>query len=86
MMISKMWAYEKAVHGEGALPLQAGRLASNWQEVGTRRQANYSNLPPRNYRFRVIASNKCGVWEQTQIARDLQDTLLQICARYEEHE
>ena len=57
----------------------------NWQEVGTRRQANYNNLPPRNYRFRVIASNKCGVWEQTQIARDLQDTLLQICARYEEH-
>src|SRR4029077_17299602 len=36
----------------------------DWQNAGTRRQAFYSNLPPRNYRFRVIASNNSGVWNQ----------------------
>ncbi len=34
----------------------------DWQDVGTRRQAFYSNLPPRNYRFRVMACNNSGVW------------------------
>jgi ligand-binding sensor domain-containing protein len=36
----------------------------DWQDVGTRRQAFYSNLPPRNYRFRVIACNNSGVWNE----------------------
>ena len=36
----------------------------DWQDAGTRRQAFYSNLPPRNYRFRVIASNNSGVWNE----------------------
>ena len=31
----------------------------------TRRQAFYTNLPPRSYRFRVIASNNSGVWNET---------------------
>src|SRR5215469_6054951 len=35
-----------------------------WQEAGTRRQAFYTNLPPRNYRFRVMACNNSGVWNQ----------------------
>jgi signal transduction histidine kinase len=34
----------------------------NWVEAGTRRQAFYSDLPPKRYRFRVIASNNDGVW------------------------
>ena len=29
------------------------------------RQATYTNLSPRNYRFRVIASNNNGVWNET---------------------
>jgi signal transduction histidine kinase/ligand-binding sensor domain-containing protein len=33
-----------------------------WQEPGTRRQAFYSDLRPGKYRFRVIASNNDGVW------------------------
>jgi len=37
---------------------------SDWQDVGNRRQAFYTNLPPRNYRFRVIASNNSGVWNE----------------------
>jgi signal transduction histidine kinase len=36
-----------------------------WQDVGNRRQAFYTNLPPRPYRFRVIASNNSGVWNKT---------------------
>ncbi len=36
----------------------------NWQDAGNRRQAFYSNLPPGNYRFRVIACNNSGVWNE----------------------
>ncbi len=36
-----------------------------WQDVGTRRQAFYSDLPPGTYRFHVSASNSDGVWNQT---------------------
>jgi len=35
-----------------------------WQSVGTRRQAFYNDLPPGNYRFRVVASNNSGVWNE----------------------
>jgi PAS domain S-box-containing protein len=38
---------------------------SDWQDAGNRRQAFYTNLPPRNYRFRVMASNNSGVWNET---------------------
>jgi signal transduction histidine kinase len=37
----------------------------NWHEVINERQAMYTNLSPRNYRFRVIASNNSGVWNET---------------------
>jgi len=33
----------------------------DWRNVGNRRQAFYNNLPPRNYRFRVMACNNSGV-------------------------
>jgi signal transduction histidine kinase/ligand-binding sensor domain-containing protein len=36
-----------------------------WQEVGNRRQALYSNLPPREYRFQVAASNNTGMWNES---------------------
>jgi signal transduction histidine kinase/ligand-binding sensor domain-containing protein len=36
-----------------------------WQEPGTRRQAFYNDLAPRRYRFRVIACNNDGVWNET---------------------
>src|SRR5262249_36232055 len=35
-----------------------------WQEAGTRRQAFYTDLPPGSYRFRVIASNDDGLWNE----------------------
>ena len=37
----------------------------NWHEVINERHATYTNLSPRNYRFRVIASNNNGVWNET---------------------
>jgi signal transduction histidine kinase len=37
----------------------------NWHEVINERQATYTNLGPRKYRFRVIASNNSGVWNET---------------------
>jgi signal transduction histidine kinase/ligand-binding sensor domain-containing protein len=42
----------------------------DWQDAGTRRQAFYSNLPPRNYRFRVMACNNSGVWNVAGAALD----------------
>jgi signal transduction histidine kinase/ligand-binding sensor domain-containing protein len=37
----------------------------DWVEVGNRRQALYSNLPPREYRFRVAACNNSGMWNES---------------------
>jgi diguanylate cyclase (GGDEF)-like protein len=34
----------------------------DWVEAGSRRAAYYTNLPPGEYRFRVIAANEDGVW------------------------
>jgi signal transduction histidine kinase/ligand-binding sensor domain-containing protein len=36
----------------------------DWKEVVNERQAKYTNLRPRHYRFRVIASNNSGVWNE----------------------
>jgi len=37
----------------------------DWKEVINDRQAQYSNLHPREYRFRVVASNNSGAWNET---------------------
>jgi len=36
----------------------------DWRDVGNRRHAFYTNLSPRSYRFRVIACNNSGVWNE----------------------
>src|SRR5271165_3328738 len=36
----------------------------DWREVVNDRQVQYSNLAPSTYRFRVIASNNSGVWNE----------------------
>ena len=38
-----------------------------WRELANQRHVQYTNLPPRQYRFRVIASNKSGVWNEQGI-------------------
>jgi len=34
----------------------------DWHEAGPRRQAFYTDVPPRTYTFRVMAANSDGVW------------------------
>jgi PAS domain S-box-containing protein len=36
-----------------------------WIDAGTRRTAYYTNIPPGDYRFTVIASNNDGIWNTT---------------------
>ncbi|HEX8764290.1 MAG TPA: triple tyrosine motif-containing protein, partial [Candidatus Acidoferrum sp.] len=36
----------------------------DWVDAGNRRQAFYTNLPPKNYTFRVKACNNSGVWNE----------------------
>jgi signal transduction histidine kinase len=42
-----------------------------WQEPGTRRQAFYNDLRPGTYRFRVIASNNDGLWNEEGAALEI---------------
>ena len=37
----------------------------NWHEVINDRRIQYTNLAPGPYRFRVMASNNSGVWNET---------------------
>jgi signal transduction histidine kinase/ligand-binding sensor domain-containing protein len=43
---------------------------TEWQEPGTRRQAFYNDLRPGKYRFRVIACNSDGVWNEAGATLD----------------
>ena len=42
----------------------------DWHEVINSRQVQYTNLTPRNYRFRVIACNNSGVWNEAGASLD----------------
>ena len=41
-----------------------------WHDVGVRREAVYTNLGPGSYRFRVIACNNDGVWNEAGATLD----------------
>jgi signal transduction histidine kinase/sugar lactone lactonase YvrE len=41
-----------------------------WQASGNRRQAFYTNLRPESYRFRVMACNNSGVWNEAGASLD----------------
>jgi len=42
----------------------------NWHEVVNDRQVQYTDLPPGNYHFRVIACNNSGVWNEEGVVLD----------------
>jgi ligand-binding sensor domain-containing protein len=44
---------------------------ADWVDVGTRRVAYYTNVPPGRYVFRVIACNRDGVWNRVGAALPL---------------
>ncbi|WP_072784989.1 sensor histidine kinase [Duganella sacchari] len=46
-------------------------LEDQWEEPVGRREAYYTNLPPGNYRFEVIAANEDGVWNTQGAALDI---------------
>jgi signal transduction histidine kinase/ligand-binding sensor domain-containing protein len=43
---------------------------ADWREVVNQRRVEYSNLAPRHYRFRVMACNNSGVWNEEGAALD----------------
>jgi len=43
----------------------------HWQDASTGREAVYTNLPPGDYRFRAIAANEDGVWNETGATLEL---------------
>ena len=45
---------------------------SDWRDAGTRRQTFYTDLAPGGYRFRVIACNNDGVWNEVGAVLDFQ--------------
>jgi signal transduction histidine kinase len=45
-------------------------IDKDWQDVGTRRSAFYMRPGPGSYRFRVIAANNDGVWNETGASLD----------------
>ena len=46
-------------------------LDTDWVDAGTRRTAFYSYLPPGDYRFRVAACNRDGVWSDSESGLEL---------------
>jgi PAS domain S-box-containing protein len=44
-------------------------LDKDWVDAGARRVAYYTNIPPGDYRFRVLASNNDGLWNDTGAER-----------------
>ncbi|MDY6994741.1 MAG: ATP-binding protein, partial [Pseudomonadota bacterium] len=46
-------------------------LESEWNEVGHRRQAYYTNVPPGHYTFKVKGSNNDQVWNEAGYAIDV---------------
>ena len=54
---------------EGALPLPAGRVRPGLGRGRGPRSADYTNLPPGAYTFRVTASNDEGVWNEAGARR-----------------
>jgi len=42
----------------------------DWKDMGDQRKVFYNDLPPRNYRFRVMAGNNSGVWNEAGAAFD----------------
>ncbi len=44
---------------------------NDWVDAGSRRVAYYTNIPPGRYRFRAMACNDDGIWNETGASLDL---------------
>jgi signal transduction histidine kinase/ligand-binding sensor domain-containing protein len=43
---------------------------NDWHDAGNRRQAFYTHVPPGHYRFRLLAGNNSGVWNEQGASLD----------------
>lgn len=61
------------------LRYQLAGFDKDWSVPSPRREASYTNLPPRRYRFRLAAQNSAGIWNEREADLPLrvQPTLLQ---------
>ena len=55
--------YESSENNQYAYQLEG--FDKDWQYVGTKREATYTNLDPGNYTFKVKAANPDGIWNET---------------------
>lgn len=51
--------------------IQLGNYDNGWRDVGHQNFANYTNLDPGRYTFRVKAANSDGIWNEESIALDI---------------
>ena len=60
--------------GAGALPFRyrLDGVDDGWVEAGTIREADYTNLSPGRYTFRVQAANADGVWSEAPATLDIE--------------
>ncbi|WP_237384479.1 hybrid sensor histidine kinase/response regulator [Sulfidibacter corallicola] len=58
-------ALEYSAPGKNQYAYRLEGFDSDWNDVGQRRIATYTNIPPGEYRFRVKASNNSGLWNET---------------------
>jgi signal transduction histidine kinase/ligand-binding sensor domain-containing protein len=47
-------------------------IDNDWRDVGARRTAYYTQLPPGRHRFEVMASNEQGLWAQSPTTLDFE--------------
>jgi two-component system, sensor histidine kinase and response regulator len=74
---SRMISFEfAALHfaspGKNRFAYRMEGLEDEWNEVGSRNFASYSNLKPGRYAFRVKAANNDGVWNQDGVSLSVQ--------------
>ncbi|USX25148.1 histidine kinase [Oxalobacteraceae bacterium OTU3CINTB1] len=60
-----------SVPERGAFRYRLEGVDQDWQTAEGRREAFYTNLAPGDYRFRVIAANRDGVWNTEGAALDI---------------
>ncbi|MBP1205104.1 signal transduction histidine kinase/ligand-binding sensor domain-containing protein [Duganella sp. 1411] len=61
-----------SVPERGAFRYRLDGVDQDWQNAGGRREAFYTNLQPGSYRFRVIAANRDGVWNNKGATLDIE--------------
>lgn len=65
-------ALSLSIPERGRLRYRLEGVDQGWQDAGTRREAIHTNRRPGHYRFRVLAANQDGVWNERCAAMEIQ--------------